>query len=280
MKFFEKPVDLRSRSAMQSFLQGHYRYYTMSSVNRSNSYAHCVKLHRLGLTHEQQEVAYDLLATDFWHEIEAPIAAFTERHGGDYTIYSNGRSSGYLVLHTAQYRPTGHKSFCRSCGQRNFKSVAQLPEDPALAALAAEVFKSGGAWRDEIYLEQSAVAVITTLSEAEKLAAVAAFKSEVKTASLGNRCGRCGAEGERGRVNFVREPMTLAVSTQSLDAGEDFSEWSMDALRSRVRLVQSFDRTCDEVRERFIYLLEHCDVVEETVMVPTTVSRLACRAEL
>lgn len=280
MKFFEKPVDLRSRSAMQSFLQGHYRYYTMSSINRSNSYAHCVKLHRLGLTREQQEAGFELLATDFWREIEAPITAFTERHGGDYTICSNGRSSGYLVLHAAQYRTTGHKSFCRSCGQRNFKSVAQLPEDPALAALAAEVFNSGGVWRDEVYLEQSAVAAITTLSEAEKLASVARFKAEVKTASLDNRCGLCGAEGEHGRINFVREPMTLAVSPQSLDAGEDFSEWSMDALRSRVRLVQDFDRTCDEVRENFIYLLEHCEVVEETVMVPTTVSRLACRAEL
>lgn len=113
------------------------------------------------------------------------------------------------MLHAAQYRTTGHKSFCRSCGQRNFKSVAQLPEDPALAAQAAEVFKSGGVWRDEVYLEQSAVAAITTLSEAEKLAAVARFKAEVKTSSLGNRCGRCGAEGEHGRVNFVREPMTL-----------------------------------------------------------------------
>ena len=37
----------------------------------------------------------------------------------------NGRSGGYLVLYEGGIKPTGHRSYCRSCYQRNFKSVTE-----------------------------------------------------------------------------------------------------------------------------------------------------------
>ena len=132
--FFETKVDMRSRKAMITFLTKHFRYDTMNSWNRSTSYAHCVKLNRLGLSKEQLDNAYEVLSTDFSDEISWPIQEFTREQNGCYTIGFNGRSSGYLVLYESRYEDTGHKSRCRSCGQLNFcktfdpKEVAWLAE--------------------------------------------------------------------------------------------------------------------------------------------------------
>lgn len=61
MKRFYKTVDMRSRKAMAEFLVGHFRYNTMNSWNRSTSYANCVKIHRLDLTANQMEQAWEML---------------------------------------------------------------------------------------------------------------------------------------------------------------------------------------------------------------------------
>lgn len=37
----------------------------------------------------------------------------------------NGRSGGYLVLYSGGLKDTGYKSFCTSCGQRNFRTVEE-----------------------------------------------------------------------------------------------------------------------------------------------------------
>ena len=94
-----------------------------------------------------------------------------------------------------------------------------------------------------------------------------------------NRCGRCGAEGERGRVNLTQPHRVLSTSIGSIDAGEDFvdfDDWTMSKLRDRVDLVCDFDRTCDAMRDNLIDMIESCSVVEETIMVPKTVRRIAC----
>jgi hypothetical protein len=116
------------------------------------------------------------------------------------------------VLYNSVRELTGHKSHCRSCGQRNFKLVEE---------------------------------------------------------TFGNKCGRCQAEGEYGRVNYTVMPMSIhSYSGKPIDQGEDFSEWSMGELRNRVKLVQAFDRACDEIRNAFIDLINDCKVVSEIVMVP------------
>lgn len=61
MRVFSTIVDLRKRAEMTRFLQDHRRYWTMNSWNRSSSYANCVKIHRLELTEEQLERAWDML---------------------------------------------------------------------------------------------------------------------------------------------------------------------------------------------------------------------------
>ncbi|MEO1767965.1 hypothetical protein V6E02_12165 [Thiobacter sp. AK1] len=98
--FFEQKIDLRSKRAMVNFLDGHYRYYTMNSWNRTTSYANRVKIPYLGLTREQASRAYDMLDTDYWDELQPIIDDFTSEMKGQYTIATNGRSGGYLVLYS------------------------------------------------------------------------------------------------------------------------------------------------------------------------------------
>lgn len=47
--FFQQHVDHRSRRAMTSLLNNHCRYDTMRSWNAATSYAHTIKIYRLGL---------------------------------------------------------------------------------------------------------------------------------------------------------------------------------------------------------------------------------------
>lgn len=122
---FEKKIHLRSKRAMADFLAGHFRYPTMNSWNRATSYANCIKVHRLGLSRDQSNRVWDhdILGADYWDEIRHPIDDFTAEMGGHYTIGSNGRSGGYLVLYRGEYYDPGYRSRCLACGQLNFQPV-------------------------------------------------------------------------------------------------------------------------------------------------------------
>ncbi len=266
--FFEKQVDLRSRDAMVSFLAEHYRYNTMNSWNGATSYAHCIKIGRLGLKAAQVDRAYEMLETDFWDEIQLPIDTFTMEFAGRYTIGTNGRSGGYLVLYNSVHELTGHQSHCRSCGQRNFKRVHETDLSTPRGIIEANVFRNGGCWVDAVYLDEPTIKEVD-LADDKKLSFIRAAKIACKDETIGNKCGRCHAEGENGRVNYTVMPSRLSVYPgKSIDQREDFVEWSMGELRNRVKLVQAFDRACDEIRSAFIDLVDHCEVVDEVVMVP------------
>lgn len=122
--FFEKKIDTRSKESIANFLLDHYRYNTMNSWNDATSYAHCVKVNRLGLTGTMLEKAYEVLDIEgYWKRIRQPIREFESYWSGAYTIGSNGRCGGYLVLLRAESGVTDHQSTCTECGQLNFKKV-------------------------------------------------------------------------------------------------------------------------------------------------------------
>lgn len=125
MHFQKAPVDRTNREAMIAFLSSHFRYDTMNHWNRSTSYAHCVKIHALGLSPEQAEKSFEVLNADIWDEFELIIEDFVVEMNGAFTISSNGRSSGYLVLMQSNWESTGYLSFCRSCSQRNYKACSE-----------------------------------------------------------------------------------------------------------------------------------------------------------
>lgn len=125
-KTFSVSVDKRSRKAMEAYLSGHFRYYTMNSWNRSTSYACNMKLYRLGLEEETLNTLYDMIqVSEFYDKLSILIQDFNMAHDYQWQAGWNGRSGGYLVLYQGEKTPSKYRSFCRKCGQKNFKSVAE-----------------------------------------------------------------------------------------------------------------------------------------------------------
>ena len=110
-------MSRKTKKEMIEFLKNHERYWTMNSWNRSSSYANNVKIYNLGMDHDLEMKAYDLLAEEGFNDLLASdyeflIERFEEETG--YTIGFNGRSSGYLVLYDKEHPATSidsHEDF-------------------------------------------------------------------------------------------------------------------------------------------------------------------------
>ncbi len=97
---FEKRVDRQSRKYMTDFLINHFRYHTMSSWNRSTSYAHCIKLHHLSLPNDILNTAYNMASNNEWQDRFGEIIyLFGLGQDDNWRVGTNGRSSGYIVLY-------------------------------------------------------------------------------------------------------------------------------------------------------------------------------------
>ena len=80
----------------------------------------------LGLTKAQEDKLYTMLDTsEFYTYINDLLNDFSIEHNHLWQVGFNGRSSGYLVLYQGFSRLSGYKSFCRECGQRNYKTVEE-----------------------------------------------------------------------------------------------------------------------------------------------------------
>lgn len=91
-----KPI---TRQEMMAYLARHRRYDTMNSWNRSTSYAHCIKVDRLGLTSETCMRCLEMLGVDeSFEDFSEILRDFDRRHQWRWQISQNGRSGGYLVL--------------------------------------------------------------------------------------------------------------------------------------------------------------------------------------
>lgn len=110
-------MSRKTKKEMIEFLKNHERYWTMNSWNGSSSYANNVKIYNLGMDHDLEMKAYDLLAEEGFNDLltsdyEFLIERFEEETG--YTIGFNGRSSGYLVLYDKERPATSidsHEDF-------------------------------------------------------------------------------------------------------------------------------------------------------------------------
>ena len=216
MKTFLKKVDLRSRKEMIEYLRSHFRYNTMNSWNCSTSYANNVKIYNLGLSKADEEKLYELIEmSEFYDRLHLFFYEFGNRHNFIWQAGFNGRSGGYIVLYQGYAKQSSYKSFCASCGQRNYKTVEET----------------------------------------------------------GNcKCGRCGKDS---RVNYQVPPMEYGTYPgRETDMGEDFEDWDIYSLRERVKLVQDFDRFCDDVLSEVRNILDNFEVDEDIVYVPQTVKRL------
>lgn len=126
MTIFSQNVDRNSHTAMRNFLWRHFRYNTMNSWNNSTSYAHNMKITHLGLESSIVDKLFDLIQTEeFYEPIRNLISEFGTDHNYEWQAGFNGRSGGYLVLYQGEQKPSGYKSYCTACGQRNYKSVSE-----------------------------------------------------------------------------------------------------------------------------------------------------------
>ena len=94
------------------------------------------------------------------------------------------------------------------------------------------------------------------------------FKTIEETGN--NKCGKCG---ENKRVNKTFYEVG-SWPGRSIDQGEDFEDWDIGSLRSRVELVRSFDKMCDAVVFATIRMAEEKEIVEEVIMIPKTIKSI------
>lgn len=123
---FSRRVDKRSRAEMTAYLSGHFRYNTMNSWNRSTSYACNMKLYKLGLDRETEDKLWDMIQVpEFYERLNERIEDFNRQHNYLWQAGWNGRSGGYLVLYQGGTKPSGYRSYCTKCGQKNYTSIAE-----------------------------------------------------------------------------------------------------------------------------------------------------------
>lgn len=91
------------------------------------------------------------------------------------------------------------------------------------------------------------------------------------TAGMTNeRWLECRAHGPT-RVNFSQTHIQVVTYPgRGTDDGEDFEDWSMHALRERVKLVQELDQLADRMVELALRLTREAQVIEEEYFIPQT----------
>lgn len=120
------------------------------------------------------------------------------------------------------------------------------------------------------------------------------YRSSLKTLGYKSRCTACGQlnyttiEESGSACGVCREPKRVNLtdpikrlethSGQDVDMNENFEDWSDDALKDRVELIQAFDMLTDDIVSSCIDLAENFEVIEEVVMIPKTIKVLKERS--
>lgn len=84
------------------------------------------------------------------------------------------------------------------------------------------------------------------------------------------KCGRCGAR----RYPLTSPEYELVVYPgRGIDSDADFEDWTVDELKDRVKLVQDFDKLCDDIVDYVKDLLDRSEIREEKETKTITVTR-------
>jgi hypothetical protein len=257
----------RTRKGMIAYLGKHSRYDTMRSWNRGTSFSRNIKITRIPFSDQETRLrAFDLLNVDeALEEFDWIIHEFDLRHDYAWQIGRNGRSGGYLVLYSGGKKDTGYKSYCPSCGQRNYKQVPSWGEQPETPEEKLRTyFRSHRHWRDEVYLEQSEVKAIG-LDEDLTLEIIREERKLGDVYSTTNKCGVCG----NPRVNYTSPVYESYLDTERVGEScpEDYTDWETSSLKNLVDVVWDFDKTVDKAIRSFIAFCEEHEAVDDFVLV-------------
>lgn len=125
---FTKEVDLKNNEAVFKYLKEHPRYFLMNSWNRLKTFAQNIKIYNLGVDREVSDKLFDLLdveSLDIKFAYEDGINDFEKENPG-YTIYTNGRPGGYMILAPNENR----SNFCDMVDTiNNYDTLDELKED-------------------------------------------------------------------------------------------------------------------------------------------------------
>lgn len=99
----------------------------MNSWNKSTSYANNIKLCNVDKPEDiDNDTWWDMLSITEWQEkLSDLLEDFGRRHEWLWQIGINGRSGGYVVLYCGGVKPSGYKSYCTHCGQKNYQDVPE-----------------------------------------------------------------------------------------------------------------------------------------------------------
>ncbi|HML73173.1 MAG TPA: hypothetical protein PKB02_01630 [Anaerohalosphaeraceae bacterium] len=124
---FYKEVNLKKRGEMIEFLKKHLRYHSMNSWNRSTSYANNIKLHNVDKPDDiDSDTWWEMYKITTWQEkLSDLLEEFGRNHNWLWQAGINGRSGGYVVLYQGGIKPSGYKSYCTHCGQKNYQAVPE-----------------------------------------------------------------------------------------------------------------------------------------------------------
>jgi hypothetical protein len=260
----------KSRKEMIAYLSSHQRYDTMSSWNNGTSFSRNIKINRIQFPHSDiRNRAYDMLdveeAFDDFNEV---LSDFNRRHNYSYQIGTNGRSGGYLVLYSGGKKETGFKSYCPSCGQRNYKLVPpwgdEGPNTPQEKVLAYYV--KCPHWAPDTYPTQTAIKEIG-LPDAEVVSIITEAKRKGLSGefSATDKCGVC----KHPRCNYTSPSMTTYTTGATIgEPSGDYSDWETCSLKDLVDTVWDFDKTAETALQAFISFCQDNEAAEETILVP------------
>jgi hypothetical protein len=66
-----------------------------------------------------------LWITDWQEKLSDLLEDFGRWHEWQWQAGINGRSGGYIVLYKGGIKPSGYKSYCAHCGQKNYEAVPE-----------------------------------------------------------------------------------------------------------------------------------------------------------
>ena len=124
---YYKEIDKRYRETMIKYLRKHFRYHTMNSWNKSTSYANNIKLYNVDKPGDvDEETWWEMNGLTEWQEKMSDLLEdFGRKHDWQWQAGINGRSGGYVVLYKGGLKPSGYKSYCSHCGQKNYEAVPE-----------------------------------------------------------------------------------------------------------------------------------------------------------
>jgi hypothetical protein len=99
----------------------------MNSWNKSTSYANNIKLYNIDKPADiDSDNWLEMIGITLWQEkLSSLLEDFGKNHNWLLQAGINGRSGGYVVLYQGGIKPSGYKSYCTHCGQKNYQTVPE-----------------------------------------------------------------------------------------------------------------------------------------------------------